>query len=395
MRWASTVSDEPRLEVAIRGAAAAVQAQLGSIAPDLVVAFVSGHHEGHFQRLPALMAAALGSGLLLGCSAGGVIGGGHEVEQRPGLSLTAASLPGVELRPFHVYANGLPARRDDVAAWERLLGVPPANEPHFVLLSDPFSFDAEEFVRGVDRTYPRSRTIGGLASGGRGRGANALFLDRRVHRSGLVGVALSGNVEVDTIVAQGCRPIGQPMFVTACERNFLLELDGQPALPVLQSLYDQLDVADRELARHSLFLGIVMSENRQEYHQGDFLIRNIVGLDPTRNALAIGALLRENSVVQFHLRDARTSAHDLEQLLAGYQSAGQAERPQGALLFSCLGRGVYLYGEPDHDTSAFQRHFGEIPLGGFFCNGEIGPVHGATFVHGYTSAFGLFKSRAS
>ena len=126
-----------------------------------------------------------------------------------------------------------------------------------------------------------------------------------------------------------------------------------------------------------------------------FLIRNLMGLDSTRNALAIAARLQENSVVQFHLRDARTSAGDLEQLLAGYQAAGQAERPQGALLFSCLGRGVYLYGEPDHDTSAFRRHLGEIPLGGFFCNGEIGPVHGATFLHGYTSAFGLFKSRAS
>ena len=395
MKWASTVSDDPRLEVALRGAAAELRAQLGTASPDLVVAFVSGHHEADFERVPALMAAALGGGLLLGCSAGGVIGGGREVEQRPGLSLTAASLPGVELRPFHLAANALPACPDDVVAWERLLGVPSANEPHFVLLPDPFSFDAEEFLRSVDRAYPRSRKIGGLASGGRNPGANALFLDRRVHRSGLVGVALHGNVEVDTIVAQGCRPIGQPMFVTACERHLLLELDGQPALQALQRLYDELDAADQELARHSLFLGIVMSENRQEYQQGDFLIRNLMGLDPTRNALAIGALLRENSVVQFHLRDARTSARDLEQMLAGYQAAGQAERPQGALLFSCLGRGVYLYGEPDHDTSAFQRHLGEIPLGGFFCNGEIGPVQGTTFLHGYTSAFGLFKSRAS
>ena len=232
MKWASTVSDDPRLEVAVRKAAAEVQAQLGTAPPDLVVAFVSGHHEADFECVPALMAAALGSGLLLGCSAGGVIGGGREVEQRPGLSLTAASLPGVELRPFHLAANALPARPDDVVAWERLLGVPSANEPHFVLLPDPFSFDAEEFLRGVDRAYPRSRKIGGLASGGRNAGANALFLDRRVHRSGLVGMALHGNVEVDTIVAQGCRPIGQPMFVTACERHLLLELDGQPATQV-------------------------------------------------------------------------------------------------------------------------------------------------------------------
>jgi small ligand-binding sensory domain FIST len=97
-------------------------------------------------------------------------------------------------------------------------------------------------------------------------------------------------------------------------------------------------------------------------------------------------------VVQFHLRDAATSAHDLEAVLARYQE-GPPRRPAGSLLFSCLGRGEHLYGRPDHDTAAFQRRLGPVPLGGFFCNGEIGPVHGSTFLHGYTSAFGLFRKR--
>jgi len=234
--------------------------------------------------------------------------------------------------------------------------------------------------------------VHGVASGGRQPGSHALYLGDAVHRAGLVGVALSGNLAVDTIVAQGCRPIGEPMFVTAADRNVIRGLDGRPPLAVLEALHERLDPRDRQLARHSLFLGIVMKEDRVEYHQGDFLIRNLVGIDPTSGALAIGALVESGAVVQFHLRDATTSAEDLTALLRRHR--GAATTPvQGALLFSCLGRGQFLYGHPDHDSAAFRAELGAVPLGGFFCNGEIGPVHGTTFLHGYTSAFALFRGR--
>jgi small ligand-binding sensory domain FIST len=392
MRWASAVADEPRIEDAVNTVAGRLRTHLGSVRPDLVVVFVSAHHAAHFDALPALLAGALDGAVLIGCSAGGVIGGGREIEQRPGLSVTAALLPGVAVRPFHV-APDAPFAEQPVALWEQRLGLPALRQPHFVLLPDPFSCDVESLLRILDRFYPGSRIVGGLASGGRQAGSNALFLGQHVHRAGLVGVALAGDIQVDTIVAQGCRPIGQPMFITKCQGNLLWELDGASAVEVVHDLYEHLDPADQELARHSLFLGIVMSEDRQEYRHGDFLIRNIVGMDPGRGVLAVGAPLRENSVVQFHLRDAKTSAADLAQLLAHY--APGATTPQGALLFSCLGRGLHLYGRPDHDTDAFRGRFGDVPLGGFFCNGEIGPVQGTTFLHGYTSAFGIFKRRSS
>ena len=394
MKWSSAISTEASLATAVQRNAAALRLHLGDAQPDLLIAFVSEHHSGAFERLPDMVSAELGACLLIGCSAGGVIGGGKEVEQHAGLSMTAAVLPGVDLTPFQVEIEALP-QADAAAAWERLLGVSAAKDPNFLLLPDPFSFDPEAFVRGLDCAYPQSRKVGGLASGGRQPGSNALFLGPRVYRTGLVGVALTGDIRVDTIVAQGCRPIGQPMFITKSDDNVLWELDGQPAVKVLQDLYNRLPNADQELARQSLFLGIVMSEEQQEYHHGDFLIRNIMGMDTTRNALVIGARLRPNSVVQFHLRDAKTSADDLDHLLTSYAAGRPTASPQGALLFSCLGRGVHLYGCADHDSDAFRRHLGDIPLGGFFCNGEIGPVHGTTFLHGYTSAFGLFSSRGA
>jgi small ligand-binding sensory domain FIST len=385
MRWTSSVSTERDLAAA----AAEVVARLETSPaepPDLVVVFVSRHHAAHYDELASLLRRPLAPRVLLGCSAGGVIGGGHEVETAPALAVTAAWLPDVTVTPFHLDAKGPVDVRPLVPAGA-------SNPPCFVILADPFSFDPEPLTGALDAAFPAGRVIGGLASGGRQPGENALYLNDAVHRAGLAGVALTGDVAMDTIVAQGCRPIGEPMFVTRCERNLLQELDGRRAAAVLQHLYEHSDERDRELFRGSLFLGIVMRERQQEYRQGDFLVRNVVGMDPKTGTLAVGALLHEGMVVQFHLRDAKTSAADLDELLGRYRAGLSHGRPCGSLLFSCLGRGVHLYGRPDHDTDAFRRHLGDVPLGGFFCNGEIGPVHGTTFLHGYTSAFGLFRPR--
>jgi small ligand-binding sensory domain FIST len=394
VRWTSALSIEGELEAAVEEAAVVLQAALEGERPDLVVVFASPHHSSAYERLPALVRGALGAGLVIGCSAGGVIGAGTEVENRAGLSVTAAVLPDVNLSPFQAQNESVPAPLATQRTWEELVRVGVDQSPHFVLLADPFSFDAEGFLTGLDAAFPASKKIGGLASGARAPGGNALFLGAGVYRAGIVGVGLHGNVEVDTVVAQGCRPIGDPMFVTKCQQNVVLELDGKAPLVVLRDLYGTLPERDKEIFRHSLFLGIVMLDHQREYRQGDFLIRNLVGIDQDNGALAVGAILRENLVVQFHLRDAKTSAEDLEELLTRYAGSLEGARPEGSLLFSCLGRGSHLYGQPDHDTDLFRRHLGEVPLGGFFCNGEIGDVHGRTYLHGYTSSFGLFRSRA-
>ncbi len=183
------------------------------------------------------------------------------------------------------------------------------------------------------------------------------------------------------------------MRITGSRRNLLLELDEKPPLTVLKDLFQTLDERDQGLIRHSLFLGVVMDELLDDPQQGDFLIRNVVGMDERTGAIAIGELLKEGQLVQFHLRDADTSAQDLTAVLGRYAADNRENTIQGALLFSCLGRGQYLYGRPNHDTGIFQEHLGSVPLGGFFCNGAIGPVSGSTFLHVYTSSFGIFRPK--
>jgi len=386
MLWASAISREADVAAAVAAVVPRLRAQLRGGQADLVFLFVSPHHAGQYEVLPRLLAAELPGAVLVGCSGGGIIGDGSEAEEEPALAVSAALLPGVGIHPFACESAQLPV---EAAEWRRLLGVPAVDTLHWIVLPDPFSFDSESFVRGLDAAFPSGTKCGGLASGAAQPGGNALFLGAQTRRSGAVGVALSGALEVDSIVAQGCRPIGEPMFVTACERNIVHHLDGEPALEKLQDLLARLPPSDQALARHSLFFGIVMRGDRQQYRQGDFLVRNLVGADPESGALAVGALLQRGAVVQFHLRDAQTSADDLAQMLDQYEEGGRT--PRGALLFSCLGRGRHLYGETDHDSAALRRRFAAVPLGGFFCNGEIGQVHGRTFLHGYTSSFALFR----
>ena len=393
MRWCSAVSESSSLDSAIVECGEAIRAEMGHLNVDLVVAFVSQHHASGFDRVPELVRREFPKGAIVGCSAGGVIGAGREVEHRPGLSIAAAHLPDVGISPFRVETSDMPDADAAPDRWRELVGVSGHEETHFVLLVDPFSFDAEQFVMGLDFAFPTSSKIGGMASGGQRPGGNALFLTDGVYRSGAVGVALNGNVTVDTIVAQGCRPIGRPMQVTSVNRNLLTGLDDEKPIEVLQRTYSGLSASDQRLTQQAVFLGIAMDAMNETPQLGDFLVRNIVGGDHATGALSVAEVLREGQTVQFHVRDAATSAQDLDHMLTSYSARGPIYEETGALLFSCLGRGEYLYGQPDHDTQMFRDKVSPMPLTGFFCNGEIGPVGGSTFLHSYTSSFGIFRPR--
>ncbi len=369
-----------------------LQNQLDGKTPDLLVAFISPDYKKYFEEIAELLREILKPASFIGCTAGGLIGGGQEVEQQSALALTGAILPGVKVNTFHIANDSMPDLDDAPTSWEKLMAVESSEEPAFLLLSDPFSFKIDSFVQGLDYAYPRSTKLGGLASGGHKAGENRMIADTEIFRSGLVGVSLVGNIHVDSVVAQGCRAIGKTSRVTKCDRNLLYELDGKPAVTVLREAIERLSNRDQKLAKDAIFLGVAMDEFQDKFVNGDFLVRTIFGIEPMSGALLVGEVLRPERTVQFHLRDAASSAEDLRNMLKRYaESSGGAAR--GALLFSCLGRGQYLYGQANHDSDCFREFFGEIPIGGFFCNGEIGPVGNSTYLHGYTSSFGIFRER--
>lgn len=392
MKWASAVSRESRLDDALDDVVEQVARELDQIEPDLVFVFVGVAHAAEANRIAARLKPWLGAALLVGCSAQGVAADGHEVEGEPAIALLAGVLPDVEIEARHVTQDWLNISVADAAGWRALLGVELA-DPSFVVLTDPHSVATDALVRGLDVAHPGATKIGGIASGGRAPGGHVLLLGDDVYRHGAIVLALGGNVQLEAVVAQGCKPVGEPHFVTACHEHLLRELDGTSPRDVLTRLYEKLSAHDRELFSHAVFVGLALPGEHRELHTGDFVVRNLLGLDPDTGALWIGADLQPNSILQFHLRDAGTSAADLERQLQRFVQRGRAARAAGALMFSCVGRGAGLYGRPNHDSTAFRRHVGDLPMAGFFGNGEIGPIAGATWVHGHTSAFGVFRPR--
>ena len=388
MDWASVVSRERVLSAAVEELTEAITSQLGGEKPNLVLGFVSPDHRDNYEQLPDLIHDRLSPNVFVGCSALGVIGGGEEIEHQVGLSLTAAFLPGVTLHPFHIESNQIPNPDAEPKAWVESLEVSQRPAAHFIILADPYTFDPRDLLMGLDFAYSDGAKVGGLASA---PDRNALFLNRDLFSSGAVGVALQGNLKIDTVVAQGCRPIGTPMTITGCQNHYLLEVDGKTPMETLAELYGILPPKDQELVRHSLHIGIASTELQEEFKQGDFLIRNVMGSDQEKGTLVIGDNLRNGQTIQFHVRDADTAAEDIDQMLSRYREKIRGNPPSGALLFSCVGRGEHLYGQSNHDSDAFKRKLGKIPIGGFFCNGEIGPVVQSTHLHGFTSSFGIFR----
>jgi small ligand-binding sensory domain FIST len=266
---------------------------------------------------------------------------------------------------------------------------------HFFLLADPFTTAAEVLLKGLDYAYPNAPKLGGLASAATAPGGNALYLADRVHHDGAVGIAIWGDIRIDPVVAQGGIPIGKPVQITRGDGHVLLELDGRPALEVFQEIVESLEDEISPDNPAAFLLGIQADGLAESPGAGDFLIRNILGIDPNANAIGIAEVLHEGQTVQFHLVGPDSAALELRQLLLRYREREKVA-PAAALLFSCNGRGTNLYGAPDHDSALFHEIVGQgVPLAGFFCAGEIGPVAGQTYVHGMTSSFGIIRPAKS
>ena len=389
MRWRSSLSREGSLDACLDECLSALEIQPEN-PPGFLAVFVAPEFERGYERLRERLQRSCPGAVLFGCSARGLIGDGQEAEFVAGLSLTAGWLPGVTLREFHLERESLPGLDAPPEEWRQALVGDAEGLKGLLLVAEPFSFPGSEFLAGLDYAYPGTPKAGGLASGGQTAGSSVLLTGVGVLRSGVHGVGFFGDLEMHAVVAQGCRPIGKPMVITKGAYNEIATLDGQLAGDAVLATLKGLPRRDQQLAAQSLFLGIGAGEPKLNYQAGDFLIRQVLGVDPNEHSLVVNAQLRKGQTVQLHVRDHRSSSEDLEAMLRAYQTSHPQADTRGALLFSCVGRGRALYGHCHHDSEMFKAIIGEVPLGGFFGNGEFGPVGGTTSLHGFTSCFSIF-----
>jgi small ligand-binding sensory domain FIST len=361
---------------------------LGGARADLGLVFASVHFEDEMQSLAGDLRRATGVRTLLGCTSEAVIGPQREHEREAAIALWLASLPGVNVRGFHITQSEIEAA-ESPAQWRELLKVDGDEESSLVLLGDPYSVDTPMLLERINEHLPGRPVIGGMASGAEAPGQAALILDDDTYRDGAVGVALSGALSVHTVVSQGCRPIGKPFIITRAERNIIHQLGGRKPFELLKQIFEQSSEAEKVLMQHGVLLGRVINEHKDKFQRGDFLVRNLLGADEASGAIAVGDLMRVGVTVQFHVRDAATAGEDLRTLLA---SAAEP-RPAGALLFSCNGRGTRMFQERDHDVTVTRKMLSQPPIAGFFCGGELGPIGGKNFIHGHTASLALFRPR--
>jgi small ligand-binding sensory domain FIST len=374
---------------ALEQVCAEIRLQLAGSA-NLAIVFISPHHAGEAEKIAAAICDATRTETILGCTGEAIVGADREIEGQPAIALWVAQMPGVDVRTFHLsferhadggLFTGWPGNFvDELPAGSSLL-----------LLGEPFSFPVDVLIAQINERDRVTPVIGGMASGGWGPGQNKLILGREVYSEGAVAAVIDGPVRVRSIVSQGCRPVGRPFVVTKSDRNVILELGGQTAMQRLHEVYETLSPREKELVQSGLHVGRVLSEYQGEFRRGDFLVRNVVGADPKSGAIAIGDYVRTGQTVQFHIRDADTADDDLRELLADCVDSGA--QPAGALLFTCNGRGTRLFTEDNHDARCVHAAFDGVPLAGFFAQGELGPVSGMNFLHGFTASMALFESQ--
>lgn len=386
MRFAASVSAQETAREAVDELLAPIDGIVTPGMADLVFLFITPHFTEDVDEIVGRVGERFPNAALMGCTAEGTIGVDCELERTPSMSMLVASLPQVEIRPFRIKQSQLEAATTP-AAWEHLVGVSPESEPVFIALADPFSVDVNRFIETLNVVYPGAPLVGGVASAAHQPRENRLIVNGQIHREGLVGVSLTGEFEVVSVVSQGCRPIGRPFVITHGDRNIIHQLGGKPALEQLQKVLTSLPEEDEKLARQSMFVGRVIDEFKGQFGRGDFLIHNIVGADRKSGAIGIAGHAKTGATVQFHVRDANSADEDLRAMLTPHVGA----EIRGAMLFGCNGRGTHMWPVAGHDIGVMRQILGNVPTAGFFCGGEFGPIGKRNFVHGFTASIALFR----
>ena len=310
---------------------------------------------------------------------------GRELESGTAVAVWAASFGSGSAQAFHATVTG----DDDDPVLE---GMPECGpDGALMMLCDPYSFPADAVLAGIAAQVPGLPVLGGLASARTLDGSGALFLDGDVFEEGAVGVCLEG-VEMLPCVSQGAAPLGRELTITAAEGNVIYELAGRPAIETIEQVVAALNLRDRGLIAGGLLIGIVIDGGKPEYEQGDFLVRGVLGADPASGAIVVGANVETGQVVRLHARDARSADADLRRELRLRAQAIGDQPAAGALVFSCNGRGRQMFGACDHDATIVDEELGGAPAAGFFAAGEIGPVGGRSFLHGFTATVAVFPA---
>jgi small ligand-binding sensory domain FIST len=379
-------------ESALQDWAEQLRAQLSAARVSLGLVFMSPRFFPHASQVLEVLRVHAQVPLLAGCSSGGLISGGQEIEQKAGVVLGLYALPGAELRAYRFRQEEAEAASGP-GYWHLETGHDREQTNGWLVFADPFHLNADAWLKSWNEAYAPLPVLGGLSGGVNVEQPTQVYLNGQVFEEGGVAISFGGDVRIAGIVSQGCTPIGETWTITRVEQNIIQQIGNRPAYEVLLETFNELSPQEQKNARGNLFIGLAVDEYLEEFHHGDFLIRNLLGADPQSGCIAVGALPRTGQTLQFQRRDAATASAEMANLLDQARKRLAGATLYGGCLCSCAGRGQRLFGSPHHDAAMIQAKLGPLPLAGFFCNGEIGPVGERSFLHGYTASLALFLKK--
>ncbi|MDB6108392.1 MAG: hypothetical protein JWR69_142 [Pedosphaera sp.] len=379
-------------EAGLKSWAEGLRGRLSAAKISLGLVFMSPPFFPHAKQVLEILRVHGQIPLLAGCSSVSLIAGDMELEEDSGLVLALYALPGAELKAFHLTQEQV-EEANGPNYWHMETGIGPKQTNGWLVFADPFSLDSEGWLKGWNEAYAPLPVLGGLASGDYTTQLTQVYLNGEVFEEGGVAIAVGGEVKLAGIISQGCTPIGETWTLTKVQQNVIQEIGNRPAYEVLAETYNNLSPEDQKKARGNLFLGLVINEYLEEFHRGDFLVRQLLDADAQSGTVAVGAHPRLGQTVQFQRRDATAATEDLLALLARAKDQLAGATVYGGCLCNCNGRGQELFNMHSHDAKLVQQYLGPLGLAGFFCNGEIGPVGERNFLHGYTASLALFVKK--
>lgn len=352
---------------------------------DLAIVFATINYQTEYEQLHQAVQANSSCDELIGCSGMSVLTSGGEFEEEPAIAVMV-------LRSEQLSAVSFSAKGTESEVGEQIqenIQSAVQDDSLLIIFPDIRAVNPAELVKQIGHDGTALPVVGAAVSGDATGAEMYHWKDAQATEGGATGVLLSGNFNTEIGVAQGCQPIGKPREVTKADGQIIFELDGEPALENFKGTLQLLTQEDIRRSGGTVFVGIAMDDTNKNPTRGDFLIRNLIGINEEHAALAISEEVKTGQLVQFHLRNPAAAAEEIQAIVAQLAEKTREQSPAFGLYFNCLGRGKGLYGVTNHDINIIQDQFPGLPVIGFFGNSEFAPIGGHNFAHTYTGVFVL------
>ncbi len=396
MRCASSIQSRGAILDSLHAAMDEANERLNS-QPDCAIVFLSSITDSiEASRILSKLQLAYPSATIVGGAVGSVIGSNRELEGSTAASVLLITDMTSKPRVIHLECVKTPDGLSVLGIDDDMIAS--SLECNGLVVSAcPHTFSMERLFESLSDASISSKTvkvIGGHISSKPSElksHSESCFLFRgdRVVDRGAVGLVMPSGYRWETLVSHGCRPVGEPMVVTDVKDYMITGLGGRPALQRLRSLFDELPNQEQKMALELLLIGRAASEYSEQFSHGEFLIRNITGIDQDLGAIFVSDRFRVGQTIRFHLHDPQAASADFDQQLS--ELSQSPTKPEASLLFSCNGRGIRMFEREHHDASAIERYFPGLPLAGYFAAGEFGPIAQMNFVHGFTAVAAFLK----